>query len=440
MPGIQGDRIDGTYGSWTAETNHTVEPEKIAIKFTPKRGTCKDVRLVQHVKAIGLDNDGKRIAKENDELFDDPTDNPYGWEKPDSVKNPGDVPVYIDHLKCEGDPYYNGDDHPQDETSKGDSTSTPPTPTEMTDGPGIPLHGPGGFDDIKADVATVHKIFETCAICIETGEILGCIWWSSVSSRTHQGRITVHTGQHDEPGSETMKKALKKFIGRHTRKDRNGKLHWFCPETGAMKGLVPEKYAERIFQSGISVRTLTRPSVFSAAPMSTVIAVQRGHVGGGALLEAPELALARSIASPHQAALKFTWSGAQEKTVPSLVFSALTDLSSADIAPHVRDEPRFANDFMGLRFVPATSDFMSMLLTRLQAHADELREITGVVTISIIGDIRGDDSFSYTGTLESSQLASVLDEVNPAVADSGPGVREALTYLSLNFARRRSIE
>lgn len=431
MPIVQGDRIDGANGTWECEIDHGARPESIKIRFTPKGSVrCTNIRLVQQVKAFGLDKDGKRIAKANGELYKNPADNPFGWEEPDSVPNPGGIPVYVDHSKCEGDPYYNGDD-PQDASSRGDGTTRPPKPTEMSDGPSV------DFDNKKAEIVEIHKNFETCAICAETGEILGCIWWSSISTRRNPGQIAVHTGSHDEPASGTMKKALKKFIQRHVRRGADGKLHWFCPETGTERGLVPGGFDKALLAvRGARLARGAEPGGELVRSNERLIAITRPGAGEGRTGAQREV-IERALRQPQRAAIKFTWSGEQEKTIPGVIFSAFSELTPGQIAPFVSDDSRFANDFVAIRVVPVEPDPMKKLLTEARTAVARAHPDRGPVTVSVIAGLGTASPIGWTGTLEEREVRNFVARARRRVA--APEAIDALNYVALNMGRATEV-
>ena len=78
--------------------------------------------MSQTVREDAFDAAGKLVTSNEKNMYQNPNDFSRGWQKPDEVKDKDGAPVVIDHLRCEADPYYNGDDKPHDSPSKGDAT------------------------------------------------------------------------------------------------------------------------------------------------------------------------------------------------------------------------------------------------------------------------------------------------------------------------------
>ena len=191
-----------------------------------------------------------------------------------------------------------------------------PKPTELDDTPGS--RNPNGFNNrFKKNIKKIVYSFETCAICADTGEILGCVTWKTELSQGEGGKISVDNNE-GKP-SNTFKKAFKKFIKTHTKK-KKGVLHWFCPETGKKK------------PSGKKVKgpkgTTSDPfggAVPSGLKSNWVDAVKKGEqtkLDENKANTTNKKPLRQIINDNwddiERAGLKFTWAGEQIKTVASV--------------------------------------------------------------------------------------------------------------------------
>jgi hypothetical protein len=130
--------------------------------------------------------------------------------------------TYVDHLVCEKDPYYNGEDEDKDKNSKGKSDGTTATPTTMTDAPSY------GDDIFPAGVTKITSTFEVCAICKATGEILDCITWKYERTKNDAGQGAITDATAVGAASQEFKDALKKFNKNHANST-------VCPEEEAEK-------------------------------------------------------------------------------------------------------------------------------------------------------------------------------------------------------------
>src|ERR1700686_643551 len=137
--------VTGENGDWELTTGRAAKAknDEIRIKFTPKKkGTCGDIRLSQCVTKIGYNKKGDPLARNSDDLYTDPKDNPFAHARKDDVEDKDKNATHIDHKACESDPYYNGDSPLQTVPSPGNNNSGPPgKPTIMGDSPGGPLTG-----------------------------------------------------------------------------------------------------------------------------------------------------------------------------------------------------------------------------------------------------------------------------------------------------------
>ena len=137
--------------------------DRIKIDYTPSAGgTCKDIRLVQTVSWVAYDASGAVDGNRPEDIYL-PGKNKYAHRNDDEVTVGTNVWA-VDHIKCEGDPFYNGND-PKDTSSSADATATPIGTTTMSDGPNSEIWHP----NYRASVDSIIKTFEVCAICVTCG-------------------------------------------------------------------------------------------------------------------------------------------------------------------------------------------------------------------------------------------------------------------------------
>jgi hypothetical protein len=116
--------LESDQGTFTIETNGNT----IKTSFVPKEGVdCEKIVFVQTVKSFFWDGDSWEMTTPLEENSD--------WEyKDDDTTEDG---TRVDHIFCEKDPAYNGDDTNKDSGQQG-SSGDPPTPSKMSDGPNKP--------------------------------------------------------------------------------------------------------------------------------------------------------------------------------------------------------------------------------------------------------------------------------------------------------------
>jgi hypothetical protein len=429
--------VTGENGDWQLTTGRATggKNDEIVIKFTPKKkGTCDDIRLSQAVTKIGYDKEGKAVARNSDELFTEPKDNPFGHTRKDDVEDKDKNATHIDHKACEFDPYYNGDTPLQSVPSPGNNTSGPPgKPTAMGDSPGGPLTG------VKDDIVKVVSTYETCTVCIETGEILGCITYTSTTTRDDEGKIDIVTKDKDKSPSDSFEKAFKKFAGNHQEKDGSGTLRWHCPEQGvrvmdpdAKKLIEPTPWGPEIPEPFRKKWLAQRQPWFLGQER-----IGDARIGDRRFAVAPEQIYGKGFSSPDRCAVKFTWSGLQDKNTPSVVFSAISDLAPAEIAPFIPDEARFRNDFTLINFQPTTSALMRDLVASIGEIG--VSNNNGPVLVTLAVNLRSESATALVGSLEPGQLGSLLQRIS-GHPDVDQTVLETLNYLVLNMAETPAYE
>lgn len=462
--------IAGEKGDWEIEIvkREGNEPEMrkdtIKIKYTPNKNetTCKNICFVQTVTLAAYDGEGNKVASSTEEIYKDPMYNIfYKHTKDDEIQDDSNI-VVVDHLECEGDPFTNGDDTLKDKGSKG--SVNPLTSADFEDTPGIAV----GVRDKKKNIKKVVQIFETSAICADTGEILGSIIWKSVSTETDYGEIELDSEKEGKP-TEAFKKALKKFVETHSRTKQSngvGVIRWYCPETSPIiegpggifsdpwgnpipEGfqkiwLISEKIEEREGDSCGGThflrlrRILAMPSRYRMHSEEMVMVkggkelkLNESGVGGGQYFRSPMEAIEAGLSNIGNCAIKFTWSGDQTKIVGGILFTPYRAISPEDVSPFIEENGRFINDFSALEawFVPDA--FMEHLLDVMISYAEPLQSSDGPVTVTIIANL-GKEEVAYTGALMPEDVASLVREA--AMHEKvNQEIIEVLHYIGLNF-------
>lgn len=438
--------MDGDHGTWNwtpntgpARPDGSKGADSIDITFTPKASAnCKDVRLTQTVKIKAYNAAGEHIASSLSEIFDPiPANFRHLPANHIFIKEDGRwVEVFVDHVACEGDPYYNGDDVPHDTTSKGDSTVAPPagpTPTTMFD-------GPGGFfktGAVRPGIVRIVVTFETCAICAADGRILGCMKWTCVMTPTDSGTITVLSTEEGDPSDET-KRALKQFASRHTvwASSPDGNPHWFCPEDGRVKHGLPETTYRRIVFNQVIAMTPTAPAKPPEHGFKK-IELRKDHAGGGRTTTFDQIyAIAQN--DYEKTAIKFTWSGAQIKSVTSILLRGSDDIDAVAIEPFVEPDEGFANDFNNLSAVTVSQNTLSAILSALgeqQSNSEQSRPVivTAMAQLGQEAAVAAQHEFDEVSLGETLLQVAVSQELQDDELD-------AINYLRLNMCNASPIK
>jgi hypothetical protein len=426
--------IKGKKGDW--EFDHTPRApgrDTIKITFKPKKDAkgCKNIRMSQTYTIEAFDAAGKKVTSKFEDMLKDPKKNPFGFRTDDEVTDKNGIPHVIDHIKCEGDPYYNGDDKPHDTKSNGDTVV--PTPTDLSDLPGMP--NPAGFGAVfKANIKKLVFTFETCAICVDTGAILGCVKWTCEVSAADGGNITPGTKEGDP--SDAFKKALKQFVKNHTKK-KAGVLRWYCPETGqTIPGTVPPVKVKGPGGSTSDPFGEPVPGDFQKKWVATMklganIKLDPEKAGTGKKVSMGK-AFRRGLRDPQRSGVKFTWSGFQVKTVPSIVLTPFHAIGEDELASFSSLEPRLSNDFESLRVQYVSEDFFAGFLETLEGFGEPLSTDEGVATVTLMSDLGTRRAAAFTGMLRGEDILSLIPRVSehPDVDDE---TLDLLTYICQNF-------
>lgn len=275
--------------------------------------------------------------------------------------------------------------------------------------------------------------FETCAICADNGRILGCVKWTVEQTANDDGSITGPTTEG--PPSEETKRALKQFCSRHTvwAASPDGKPHWYCPEDGRVKHTLSEAaYRRIVFNQVIAMAPADPPEPLEHGYRQ--IELRRDHAGGGALASF-DFVYEHYQSNPDASALKFTWIGAQTKSVPSIILSRTDQITGESLEPFVEDDDAHNNDFASLSAVVATAEVLDRLLSNF---AEELR--TSVdhdddpVMLTLVANLGAQDAIGARRRIGQTVLREALLEVATSVPLNDAEL-DAISYMSLNFCQ-----
>lgn len=194
--------LAGKNGKWKITTQNNV----IDIVFTPdpSKTSCDKIVFIQTCKLVWYDDEGNKET-----LL--PSAATVGWEHMDDDAT--DSKTFVDHLFCERDPYYNGDD-PQDQGDQGKAgAGAPLTPAKMEDTVRV---RDASFPPGKVKVVCE---FETGAFCAEgkdAGTCYGSVRWEYTRQKGENGDGTVSlSSTAEEKQSDEHKKAVNKFQDKH---------------------------------------------------------------------------------------------------------------------------------------------------------------------------------------------------------------------------------
>jgi hypothetical protein len=404
--------IEGSQGTWELEVSaSSVAGDKLRIRFTPKKGvTCKNIRLVQTCKPEAFGKDGQPVAGPPEAWYRDPDPPLYRPTKPDRVKEDDGAVRYVDHNNCDKEPWLAEDD--KDKMTGG--------ATQAVDFPYVI------FDKVIRDgISKIVKHFVTAAICVDTGEVLGCVAWKSTSTPTEEGKIAIDPADKEVAFDEGFRKALRKFARNHTaQKSTEDAPRWLCPDKSDLPD-PPTPWGDPV-PEGIRKKWL--------ASESPSLRIGMGEkIGHGARFASGAQALAAAREAPGRAALKFTWAGGQERVVPGVVFAAAA-LAPSDIAPHVEEDRRFVNDFAALRLCTIEATGLQRLLEAVGSARPSTGEPPESAAVTVIAGI-GREAASFTLALDRPAVSAFA--VRAAEREEDEDVRRALNHLSLNMGSGR---
>jgi hypothetical protein len=194
--------IKGTNGTFDV----TVTPaaadslrSRISISYTPdtSKVNCSPIYLIQTCRDSSA---GGGVIKPKDykttafvHMQDDMT--------------PGGT--YVDHVVCEKDPFYNGEDEGKDAKSAGSSDGHTTTTTTMSDAPSI---SDGAFPQ---GVNTIISTFTVCAVCKPDGKILDCVTWTWTRTKGSAGKGTITGPTAASTATQEFKDAVAAYNSNH---------------------------------------------------------------------------------------------------------------------------------------------------------------------------------------------------------------------------------
>lgn len=203
--------LSNDFGELTVETNgNTIE-----LEFEPSAEVdCDKIVFAQTLHLVFLDADGNEMEFQPGDYFD-------GWKYRDD--DAGSDGTHIDHLSTEADPYYNGDDVPEDSGTQGHNNESGSQNATMSDSPSTNGHWPPGKTKARWE-------FETCVMCAagdQAGTVYGCITWElNEMQGMEPGTVNVTSGADLQSPSTGWQEAMDRFDENHINEDGDR----YCPD------------------------------------------------------------------------------------------------------------------------------------------------------------------------------------------------------------------
>ena len=212
--------FSSSYGTYTVRTDSA---NCIYTEFMPNESVdCDSIVFIQTCKLTFWDG-SKWVAKKPSDVWSG-----WGYRDGDTTADT----TFVDHVFCEKDPYYNGDD-PNDIGNKGSggpsksyiyrSTLAGETAATMEDCPRL-------YDGAYPSGTTKAKMeFEVAAVCADDGKVLGSFEWEYNRDKGDSGAGTdtvLTTGSAPDTVSPGFTAAKDTFVTNH--KDSTGTA--YCPE------------------------------------------------------------------------------------------------------------------------------------------------------------------------------------------------------------------
>lgn len=432
-------RITGVNGVWEIEIeDFLVFADTIRIKFLPRKNPqgCKNIFLAQTCMINGYDQEGNIVSRRGEDLSKDPADNTLGYSEDDAILDENGNAIGIDHLTCSADPFSNGTDL-HDPFSRGDATTG--EPTEMSDTPRAALR----LKLFKDNIVKIVFYFETCAICLDSGEILGSINWQVTFTRAKEGKVEL-TSSQEGPPSENFKKAFQKYVENHARQcltEPDHLLRWYCPETSyEIKGPFGEFCCPYGLEIPEGIRKKWIPDFIPALEPGGIrkpitgkkVVFKNYELGGGRQAETFDEILKLGLKDPGSAALKFTWSGNQIKSLKSILFTPYQEVNPKNIAPFISRSNKFLNDLTALEAFFVTTQQMKTMLKLIAESAKLNKQPKAYASVSIIANMKGKEAVVLTMKLDRLNIDSFVKKA-ALHKKTTPEILEVLHYLGLNF-------
>jgi hypothetical protein len=419
--------IPGRHGDWSVEivpsSNQFGGLASINFSYTPKPDApCDDGRFVQTVKAVGIDGNGNRVT-DRDDIFSPGADPDEGKLGDRTVPDEAGEPVSIDYLVCSKKPWSGSPPIPP--ARQGEM----PIDAVFTDAPGGPWSG------IRPAIQAVEMTFEICVVCPQTGVCLGCIRWQMTSRRADQppdgGQSSIELlAATEQPCSDTGRKALRAFTRTHCKRDpRTGAWSWFCPEVrddmldaagnpvDPFDGAIPDEFWRKV----LGIR---RVSGLLDQPLGT-----------GVYVSAPAAIFEEMRRRPNFAAVKFTWTGFQMRTTPSVLLCANADFEAAAIAPFIGGPAGRVNDATALDGLGVTGAFMTSAVREVARLERKFRKPGAApVGITCISEFGTDFGRACRFSMDKAVLWGLVRALAAHLRDIPQGL-ETLHYLGVNMGR-----
>lgn len=193
--------LNQAYAATIIDSNGTWDTMVVGSTITisyepdPTKVTCSKIYLAQ-------------VCRDTDQNGD--VVSPGDWPNNNFIQLQDDMTSggsYIDHVFCEKDPYYNGEDL-KDVKRQGSSDGTITRPTSLDDSPDYPDH------TFPSSVTSITSTFEVCPICVDNGQTLDSIKWTYSRTKNDPGTGTI-TDATNSGISQEFRDAFSKFNTNH---------------------------------------------------------------------------------------------------------------------------------------------------------------------------------------------------------------------------------
>lgn len=428
--------IRGTHGNWNIEIMHrNGQADDIIISYTVsgKEKKHKTIRLSQVWGLCSYDKTGEKITSRKSNIYLNPENYPFYHLKNDEILMDEHL-IVIDHLRSDRTPFTD------DEFIQGfslEDTTDASFPVSMT------FHPRFSFDDKKNEIKKIVLTFETCAVNMKTGELLGSIQWETVCTPQDHGNVSLMDLKEISP-SAAFREAFRKFLNNHAARrlcddvDCPEEIFWYSPDiTTDIQGLrgetvsswgecIPEKIAEKWIDRIQELLQGDEVTISSNKPKP--IDISENSVGGGEFLSSPTEILHESLKNIRNSAVKLTWSGDQAGTVGGIILSPYSAISSEDVAPFLENTDRFRNDFSNLDAYYIPVPLMHHVLESITKYEEQ----KGPVTLSIMTNLGTERAIAYTGSLSPEDIVSFIQKATiNTYADQR--VLKIFQYIGLNL-------
>jgi len=412
---------DGDNGNWEIEHVHRDGPsDTILITYKPKpNNRCPEIRYIQTQCSKAYDKHDNFITSDPNKIFKKGKNLLWHHDDEFYVDTNNRYYISVDTSPCFQTPFYHEEpeDHPDDITGNGTTGKA----AKIKDRPSQPRA------DWRTGIKKVVVEFETCAVCVPTGEVLGCIKWQAVATEEDFGDITIpanadNKAEEKDP-TDNFKKAVKKYLKTHVKKkqgEQNAQPRWYCPENGVDSPSevtdenspfgkpVPSGFRERWidFEPRYEIGSLFTP--FKPGKNVTVADVTVGH---GIFYDTLNDAIAAIYDCPECSYIKFTYPFGKITPVKGVVFTTYPDITAKQIAPYIKDNDLFSLDFFQLNARVVNTDFIQDLAKAIakyhkQANS-EPKDASAVITLA--GHLKSDKEKGYSIMVNGDELTAIIE-------------------------------